>query len=341
MKKVFYASAIAVLLAVVLVVSCKDKKNVEDEDVPVTGVRLNKTSLTLDVGKSETLIATIFPDNATNKAVIWESKDTSVATVNNGTVTAKATGNVIITVTTEDAEETASCTVTVISSHPAEPSDMVSVEGGTFTMGCSDNQCYYDNREKPTHQVTLSSFKISTYLVTQEQWEALMGNNPSNFTGENLPVENVTWSEVQNFISRLNTHTGKNYRLPTEAEWEYAARGGKHSPNNNKFSGSNTLGEVGWFTGNSDNKTQPIGTKEPNELGIYDMSGNVNEWCNDWYALYTEDPQTNPQGPATGDQHVFRGGSCMETSETCRVAFRSSGNATYKNVTLGFRLVLP
>ena len=157
--------------------------------------------------------------------------------------------------------------------------EMIFVQGGTFTMGCTSEQgevCW--DHEKPAHQVTLSDFYIGKYEVTQEQWRAVMGNNPSHFTGdEHLPVENVLFNEVQEFITILNSLTGKKYRLPTEAEWEYAARGGRNSLGF-MYSGSNTVGNVAWYSGNSNEKTHPVGTKTPNELGIYDMSGNVMEW---------------------------------------------------------------
>ncbi len=161
---------------------------------------------------------------------------------------------------------------------------MVLVEGGTFTMGCTDEQvgdCNDD--EKPAHQVTVSNFQIGKYEVTQAEWKAVMGNNPSEFKNcDHCPVHLVSWNDVQEFIKKLNQKTGKNYRLPTEAEWEYAARGGQKS-NKTEFAGSQNLDAVGWYDHNSDSKPHPVGGKAPNELGIYDMSGNVWEWCADWY----------------------------------------------------------
>ena len=218
--------------------------------------------------------------------------------------------------------------------------DMVRVEGGTFTMGCTSEQCEdcLEN-ESPAHSVTLSTFYIGKYEVTQGQWKEVMGNTiiqhrdfwdpdwPLRGEGDNYPMYYVSWNEIvgtsgasttingityyeNGFIYKLNQMTGKQYRLPTEAEWEFAARGG----NNNsgfKYSGSNTIDNVAWHYYNSDNSTHPVGTKAPNELGIFDMSGNVREWCSDWYSssYYDISPQNNPQGPSTGSYRVTRGGS--------------------------------
>ncbi|WP_282776075.1 formylglycine-generating enzyme family protein, partial [Phaeodactylibacter xiamenensis] len=181
--------------------------------------------------------------------------------------------------------------------------NMVRVEGGRFKMGCTAEQgsdCW--SREKPAHRVELSSFSIGKYEVTQAQWEAVMGSNPSGFSScGSCPVENVSWNDVQDFIVKLNRMTGGNYRLPTEAEWEYAARGGNRS-RGHKYSGSDNLGSVGWYRDNSDKKTHPVGKKTPNELGLYDMSGNVWEWCSDWYDkdYYSSSPARNPKGPGGG-----------------------------------------
>jgi formylglycine-generating enzyme required for sulfatase activity len=226
--------------------------------------------------------------------------------------------------------------------HPAEP-ELITVQGGTFTMGWleeRDGPEGYD-WEKPAHQVTVSSFKIAKYPVTQKQWVALMDSNPSYFKGdENLPVERVSWHDAQEFIAKLNEVTGKNYRLATEAEWEYAARGGNKS-GNFKYSGSNDIDEVAWYRENRDNKTHPVGTKKANELGINDMSGNVWEWCNDWYAEYTVESQTNPQGPAEGSYRVDRGGSWFHVPLYCRVACRDYDTPEARYYFIGFRLVLP
>jgi formylglycine-generating enzyme required for sulfatase activity len=219
---------------------------------------------------------------------------------------------------------------------------MVFVQGGTFIMGCTDeqgNDC--KNDEIPRHAITVSSFNIGKYEVTQRQWKLIMnGNNPSQNKGDNLPVEYVSWDEVQEFIFRLNNLTGKQYRLPTEAEWEYAARGGNKSQSY-KYSGSNNLTNVAWYDGNSNGLTHPVGTKLPNELGIYDMSGNVFEWCSDWYGAYSASAQQNPTGPSSGTRHIIRGGSWIHESLRCRVSYRSAHEPNERFDSLGFRLVLP
>lgn len=182
--------------------------------------------------------------------------------------------------------------------------NMVYVSSGTFTMGGTSEQGSdaYDD-EKPTHNVTLSSYYICKYEVTQALWRAVMGSNPSNFKGDNLPVECVSWNDCQTFINRLNSYTGRNFRLPTEAEWEFAARGGNYS-RHYKYSGSNYIGDVAWYDDNSGNRTHPVGTKQANELGLYDMSGNVYEWCSDWYGSYSSYSQNDPTGPNSGSTRV-------------------------------------
>jgi len=212
--------------------------------------------------------------------------------------------------------------------------DFVFVQGGTFSMG--DNEWDW---AKPIHSVTVSDFYIGKYEVTQKEWKAVMGSNPSNFKGDDLPVEKVSWDDCQEFIRKLNAKTGKKYRLPTEAEWEYAARGGNKS-NGYEYSGSNDLGSVGWFTDNSGSKTHPVGQKQANELGIYDMTGNVWEWCSDWYGSYSSGSQTNPQGASSGSDRVFRGGSWLNIASLCRVANRYSYAPGGRGDYLGLRLVL-
>ena len=225
-------------------------------------------------------------------------------------------------------------------------------------MGCTGEQgseCNID--ENPVHQVTLSSFNIGKYEVTEGQWQAVMGNNPSgDARGENYPVENVSWNNIvgttgsymeingiryyaNGFIYKLNQMTGKRYRLPTEAEWEYAARGGNQS-SGFKYSGSNSAGNIAWYMDNSSNRKHTVGTKSPNELGIYDMSANVWEWCSDWYNNYNSSAQTNPQGPSSGTNRVIRSGSWYGGSSHCRVSYRSFGIPGNRYSGSGFRLVL-
>ena len=219
--------------------------------------------------------------------------------------------------------------------------NMVYVSGGTFTMGATSEQGsdVWDD-EKPTHSVTLSSFYLCKYEVTQALWRAVMGDNPSNFKGNNLPVQNVSWNDCQTFIFRLNNLTGKNFRLPTEAEWEYAARGGNRS-RGYKYSGSNVLSDVAWYGDNSGDKTHPVGSKSPNELGLYDMSGNVYEWCYDWKGTYSSSSQTNPTGPSSGSGRVDRGGSWNCVARDCRSSSRNDFMPDYRyNCVLGLRLAL-
>ena len=217
---------------------------------------------------------------------------------------------------------------------------MIKVEGGTFNMGATSEQgSDADSDEYPVHSVTLSDYYIGETEVTQELWKAVMGSNPSYFKGSQKPVEQVSWNDCKEFITKLNKLTGKNFRLPTEAEWEYAARGGNKSKGY-KYSGSNTIGNVAWYTDNSSSKTHDVKTKTPNELGIYDMSGNVYEWCEDWYGNYSSGSQTNPTGPSTGSYRVLRGGCWRNRAKYCRVSSRSLYYPDFRSSRNGFRLVL-
>jgi formylglycine-generating enzyme required for sulfatase activity len=214
---------------------------------------------------------------------------------------------------------------------------MVYVKGGTYIMGATSEQeedC--DEDEQPVHEVTLSDFYIGKYPVTQAQWKVLMDDNQSKFIGEDLPVECVSQDDVQLFIKKLNTITGQNYRLPTEAEWEYAARGGNWN-SGYKYSGSNDVGEVAWCDENSGGETHPVGTKKANELGIYDMRGNVWEWVSDWYGEYAGNAQVNPQGKSEGSSRVCRGGSYIGAGDA-RVSYRNCCNSDSRDPDLGFRL---
>ena len=231
---------------------------------------------------------------------------------------------------------------------------MKKVDGGTFLMGAQKTDYYglnfdsdADDDESPVHQVTLSDFYICNVEVTQKLWKTIMSNNPSKWKGDMLPVENVSWNDCQEFIIRLNQKTGRNFRLPTEAEWEYAARGGNKS-RGYKYSGSNIIGDVSWYESNSRNKTHRVGKTLPNELGIYDMAGNVCEWCGDWYGDYSGRSQTNPTGPSVGTYRILRGGNWCIPRDGCHNTWRarnypssigpSRGNCLYG--LYGFRLVL-
>ena len=218
--------------------------------------------------------------------------------------------------------------------------ELLYVKGGTFTMGCTPEQngdC--NNDEKPTHSVTLDDYYIGKFEVTQDLWTAVMGKNPSNKKGDNLPVENVSWNDAQDFIRQLNQMTGEHFSLPTEAQWEYAARGGSKSKGY-KFSGGNILGNVAWYADNSASTPHQVGTKDPNELGLYDMSGNVWEWCYDLYGNYSSESQNNPTGPTSGSVRVLRGGSWSYFAGLARVSYRLYGQPGSRFSGRGFRLVL-
>lgn len=215
---------------------------------------------------------------------------------------------------------------------------MVAVKGGTFTMGATSEQgSDVWDFEKLAHQVTLSDYYIGQTEVTQALWKAVMGSNPSRRIGDNLPVENVSWNDCQAFIQKLNQLTGKQFCLPTEAEWEYAARGGRKS-RDYKYAGGNNIGSVAWYDGNSGKETHAVATKQANELGIYDMSGNVWEWCSDWYGDYTSSSQSDPQGPSSGSRRVYRGGCCYNVARLCRVSIRNYNTPNYRGGDLGLRL---
>ncbi len=215
------------------------------------------------------------------------------------------------------------------------------VEAGTFTMGGTPEMQNPDNDEKPTYQVTLTKdYYIGKTEVTQALWKAVMdGENPSSFKGDNKPIEQVSWYECQTFVSRLREATGKNFRQPTEAEWEFAARGGNKSKHY-QYSGSDNIDEVAWYSSNSDEETHDVAKKKPNELGLYDMDGNVSEWCHDWYGPYSSGHQYNPAGPARGSYRVNRGGSWYNDAKDCRSSFRGSATSDYRDDVIGFRLVL-
>ena len=230
--------------------------------------------------------------------------------------------------------------------------DMLLVEGGEYLMGDADEEAL--DREKPVHRVKLFTFYLGKYPVTQAVWRAVMeaspdptkaGENPSRFKGENRPVEQVSWNDVQKFLKKLNSLTKQDYRLPTEAEWEFAARGGLHSEEY-LYAGSDKLRQVGWYDENRDDETHEVGQKLKNELGLYDMSGNVYEWCYDWYdekyyeECYKKGVVEDPQGPVQGDYRVVRGGSYFGSALNCRAASRHGHGPANRGSSFGFRLAL-
>lgn len=222
---------------------------------------------------------------------------------------------------------------------------MIFVEGGIFEMGAQNsdpNKPNYDeeawDREGPVHLVTLSDYYIGETEVTQELWRAVMGYNQSHFNGEQKPVEQVSWYECKNFINKLNQLTGKNFRFPTEAEWEFAAKGGNESQGY-KYSGSNNIDDVAWYSFDG-KETRIVKNKLPNELGIYDMCGNVMEWCGDLFADYTSEPQTDPTGSSSGTDNIVRGGCCLSNATYCRMTVRSFFNPGGASYGIGFRLAM-
>lgn len=213
--------------------------------------------------------------------------------------------------------------------------DMIFVEGGAFQMGNNSGE----SDEKPEHTVTVANFYIGMFEITQRQWNIIMGINPSLFKGETLPVENISWDNTQAFIKKLNQLTGIEYRLPTEAEWEYSARGGRLTKNY-EYPGSDTLDKVAWFWNNSKRSTHPVGTQQANEIGVCDASGNVWEWCSDWYieSYYKQATMNDPKGPINAKNRVIRGGSWNNAPIDCRNTNREKMNPNSSNYRLGFRL---
>ena len=211
---------------------------------------------------------------------------------------------------------------------------MISVEGGTYNMGSPATESGRYNDECQ-HSVNVRNFAIGLYEVTQADWVEVMGSNPSNFkTCDECPVEQVSWDDIQEFLKKANQKYGRRFRLPAEAEWEYAARGGKKS-NGYVYAGSNTVGDVAWYSGNASSKTHPAGEKKPNELGLYDMSGNVWEWCQDQYGPYSGCPDPKEKDAS---RRVLRGGAWDGYDGNCRSAERDRYVDTYRNYNFGFRL---
>lgn len=302
-----------------------------------------QTSMLL--GSSKVIQVTVHPEGC-SQALAWSSSNTSVATINNeGVVTACGIGKTTITVSSKyDHNVWSSITLNVIEGTIVSVSgidiNMAIVKGGSFIMGIPDK---YVGRpeQKPQHNVTITKdYYIGETEVTQELWESIMGENPSHFTyDKNLPVENVSWDDCQIFIEKLNQKTGLKFRLPTEAEWNFAAIGGIKS-NGYVHSGSNYPKIVAWYSENSNTSTHPVKSLKANELGLYDMSGNVEEWCSDWYGKYNAEDETDPQGPSEGTKRVIRGGYFSSDSFNVYCDFRSSNIPSYQNATIGLRLVL-
>ncbi len=218
--------------------------------------------------------------------------------------------------------------------------DMIKVKAGTFYMGATSEQQNPNDDEKPAHKVILTrDYYIGKTEVTQALWIAVMGGNPSEFEGANKPVDNVTWDACQTFVKKLSAATGKKFRLPTEAEWEFAARGGNNSKHY-QYSGGHYALDVAWYGKNSGGTTHEVATKQPNELGIYDMSGNVWEWCSDWKGDYSSSVQYNPTGPASGSNRVRRGGSWNVGAWYCRSSYRGYYYPDRRGINLGLRLAL-
>ena len=228
----------------------------------------------------------------------------------------------------------------VVDKDPTTGMELIFVKGGCYKMGST-----VLSDEKPVHDVCVSDFSIGKFEVTQGQYAAVMGSNPSGFSqcGADCPVEQVSWNDAQAFITKLNAKSGRQYRLPTEAEWEYAAQsGGKDE----KWAGTNDeaeLGKYAWYDKNSEKKTHRGGLKKKNGLGIHDMSGNVWEWCQDWYneAYYEDSPKDNPPGPDIGEKRVLRGGSWNDNGSSARAAYRFRVVPVGRGSSVGFRLVLP
>jgi len=360
MKRHFNFLAVALLL-IAATAACGGEY--EHVYASTTDLAISPTTMVLFIDETDSLTVNTGPLNAVIQSVAWTSSNNNVATVLDGIVTAITAGTAIITFTVSDINHnTIEATSIVTVYHPIER-DFVKVEGGTFKMGCSDDECGepITNNEEPHRDVTLSDFRISIYTVTQAQWKFIMGgNNPSYTIGDNLPVEQVSWEHIvgtlgasmiingmtyyeDGFVYKFNQLTGgRKYRLPTEAEWEYAARGGKESKEY-KYSGSNNADEVAWHAENSGDKIHPVGMKKHNELGIYDMSGNVSEWVWDFYRnTYPGYAETDPKGPLTnnGAGNVARGGNWNSVSRAARVSYRVAAPPKSEFPTYGFRLVM-
>ncbi len=352
---VFY---ILLIVAGTFAVSCDGTgQQPENQSIAVLGIRISPNSVELAVGDTLNYTVNIIPENASNRNYLLTSEDEAVATVSSdGVLTAMAVGSTKITVLSEDGGCKAVSHVTVVESRfdleeILSSIEMLLVEGGTFTMGATEEQGKdAEMNEGPAHKVALSDFYIGKYEVTQAQWKAVMGEEimtrytkaygeGEDILGDNYPMFYVNWNEVTEYIERLNEITGKEFRLLTEAEWEYAARGGSLSEGY-KYSGSNNVDEVAWYNQNSNASLHEVGTKKANELGIFDMSGNVWEWVSDYAGYYYEGLEVDPQGPAQGDRRILRGGSCANEAKFSRVSARDFDDPTARFPRAGFRLAM-
>jgi formylglycine-generating enzyme required for sulfatase activity len=229
------------------------------------------------------------------------------------------------------------CALAFLQAGSPRPMEFVSVPAGEFMMGCSPGDAQCRSNEKPAHRVRIErSFRIQKYEVTQDQWRDVMGNNPSEIEGGDLPVQNVSWQNIERYLEKLNNRgDGFRYRLPTEAEWEYAARAGKTEP----YPGP--IEAIAWYNENAGQVPHPVGAKQANDWGIYDMNGNVWEWVSDWFDAnyYAVSPASNPAGPSSGSQHVVRGGAFSDNAAFARVSNRFGVSPAFGNDDLGFRLV--
>ncbi|MDO4725826.1 MAG: SUMF1/EgtB/PvdO family nonheme iron enzyme [Porphyromonadaceae bacterium] len=322
----------------------------------VTNISVEPTEKTLKEGEEFVIKVKITPDNAKNRSVTWQSDNTDVAKVDEkGKVTAIKEGTAVIKVKTQDGNKTAECKVIVSKSF--DPNcvikgvkfEFVQIPAGEFTMGSPENEVGRDKDESPQHVVRLSSFYMCKYEITQAQWRAVMGEGHEfYFYGDSLPAESISWNLAQEFIERLNELTKKEYRLPTEAEWEYACRAGTTTP---FYTGNNITTDQANYNGVPYNgnpkgeyreETTKVGSFAPNEFGLYDMHGNVWEWCSDWYGenYYENGAQQNPTGPDKGTKRVNRGGGWTSNAKVQRSANRHSDQPSDKYCDTGFRLVI-
>lgn len=350
MKQLFNISFFLLFVIAASFAACSDDNDSTHEEILTDiVVEIDSSSLTIVQGYSAVLTASVQSYEVSDFRVSWSSSNTAVATVSDeGNVTAISKGEAIITATSvADRTKKASCTVTVVNT-PSQTKtftvkgvsfDMKLVEPGTFLMGNTND-----------YKVTISKhYYIGETEVTQALWQAVTGYSPADEghswdaesgLGDNYPAYTISYEHVQSFLSKLNNLTGIQFRLPTEAEWEFAARGGNKSKGYT-YSGSNNVDEVAWYYYNSDYKLHPVKKKAANELGIYDMSGNAMEWCNDWYGDYPNYPVADPTGPASGSVRIVRGGGVWTFEESCHTTYRERAIPSAVWRSLGMRLACP